>query len=130
MKDKPTEPFVVDWTVGGTGTDCMSDLGTPGKMEVSKKGLTCYEVGYVTINDYILSKCHWSPSFWTLEYKSTGAPYWGSAKSQWSYWFRTQKVQIANASPDTRLCPSQALCLETMIEWQDGHHIGSFVSDW
>jgi hypothetical protein len=112
---EPVEPFTVSWDIGAAGDQCMSDKGESGLMEVSKQGLTCRYLGWVSIDNSW--GCYVRQSWWTLAYTTSKAAYSGSTQSRWQYsgWSRT--VTLHNYSSGTQLCGSEALCPTTKYEW-------------
>ncbi|CAG9986849.1 unnamed protein product [Clonostachys byssicola] len=116
MDTEPTDPFIVDWKIGATGDQCMKDKGKAGEMKVSEQGITCRDLGWVSINDDFFS-CGWYESWWTLAYTTRKASYSGTAQSRWKYWGSLKTVMLGKRSPGTQLCGSKALCPTDKIEW-------------
>ena len=114
-------PVQIEFNVGGSGTQCMTDTGTSGSFVVTKGGLTCYKIGLVKNKPYDtrLDNCVVRSSLWTASF-STNNSQTGSTSSYWSADYKGKTecyVELRSQSTGTYLCQNQAMCSNTNYPW-------------
>lgn len=124
----PAKSINTCFVAGGASDHCMNASGQNACVNVTQAGLTCVSVGYVEEKGSSSGgdTCATDHSIWSLAY--TAGIYSGSTLSDWSTGWIHNEIYLVSQSPGTNVCPSQALCAVTDLEWDKGSAPSLYVS--
>ncbi len=119
LATKPPTPMSVSISVAGSGTHCMNDTGQSGSFSAGAVGLNCASVGYVEEKGSSTKgdTCATDTSTWPVSYSITGQSFSGSAQVHMSRGTTANQVNITGQSPNTVICNSAAVCVNTSTSW-------------
>lgn len=115
LSKNPTQPFMVDFTIGSDEERCMEPRGIDNSLQVEHAGLSCVSLGHV--RETREGQCFFRVGTWGLSFNSTG--YSGSTLSTWDSERDIHELELHGSSPGTYVCPSQARCYRTTLKWRD-----------
>ncbi|SDR48466.1 hypothetical protein [Pseudovibrio sp. Tun.PSC04-5.I4] len=117
---QPLVPYTVNFTAGSDFDECMNSSGESDTVSVGREGLNCVSVDYVEGDASLDELCATRPSTWTLSYHTDDYSQSGTTRTDWDAGAQQNTITLREQSPGTHVCPTEANCVATSIEWDTG----------